>query len=365
MINQFRLHVLLLLAIGITSCATQAQTTTEQAIELSKKEVVEFVQKQNVPGLAITVWQSGTQIWSEGFGYANLEQQTKVDPAKSKFRIGSISKPFTAAALGLLYESGKLNIDTNIQVYVPSFPKKKYTITIRQLAGHLAGIRHYKGQEFRINKHYKSVGRGLKIFQNSPLAYRPNTKFHYSSYGWNLISAALETASKDNFLHFMQKNVFDALHMEQTVPDQVDSIIPFRTGYYLRNGKQKIVNAYYVDNSYKWAGGGFLSTSEDVARFAQAHLQAGFLQQSTLDLLLTSQKTIAGKKTGYGLGWYDKTDAKGRHWTGHAGGSVGGTSMLMVYPEQELIVVILTNVSDINLGKLYFGIADRFLSAVE
>lgn len=170
---------------------------------------------------------------------------------------------------------------------------------------------------------------GLVIFQNDTLLHPPGTKFSYSSYAWNLISAVVEAASGEEFLRYIDKHVFKAIGMTHTGADQIASIIPNRTRYYVRqNGLLR--NAPPVDNSYKWAGGGFLSTSEDLIRFGFALLSSGLLKQETVHLLWTSQQTASGEKTGYGIGWRSGTDEQQRHWVGHGGGSVGGTTFFRI-----------------------------------
>src|SRR3989441_848006 len=123
-------------------------------------------------------------------------------------RIGSVSKPLTATSVALLYEQGKLDLDAPVQRYVPSFPDKGYPISTRQLTGHLAGIRHYKDQEFFLNRRFATVLDGLTIFQDDSLLFPPGTRFSYSSYGWNLVAAVVEGASGDDFLHYMSTHVF-------------------------------------------------------------------------------------------------------------------------------------------------------------
>ncbi|MGH8245210.1 MAG: serine hydrolase domain-containing protein, partial [Gammaproteobacteria bacterium] len=115
----------------------------------------ELFLKLGTPGLSAAVAMDGTIVWSEGFGYADVEHRAPVWPA-SRFRIGSVSKSLTAAAVAKLVEQGKLDLDAPIQRYVPSFPDHKQKITTRQLAGHLAGIRHYLPKDFPDNKHYKT-----------------------------------------------------------------------------------------------------------------------------------------------------------------------------------------------------------------
>src|SRR6266571_1343820 len=297
-----------------------------------------------IPGLQVAVAVGGKLVWSEAFGYADLAREVPVT-AETQFRIGSVSKPLTATAVALLYEQGKLDLDAPVQRYVPSFPDKGYPITTRQLAGHLAGIRHYRGDEFLRNRHFDTVLGGLAIFQGDSLLFPPGTKFSYSSYGWNLISAVVEGAAGQDFLTYMSRNVLRPLGLTHTAPDRVDSLIPNRTRFYERGADSGFVPAPPVDNSYKWAGGGFLSTAEDLVRFGSALLEPGFLKAATLELLFTSQKTTAGEPTGYGIGWFVATDGRGHRWVSHGGGSVGGTTAFSVDRDSRVVVAITSNLT--------------------
>lgn len=299
---------------------------------------------RGIPGLSLTVAVKGKIVYSQGFGYADLEERVPVWPT-TKFRIGSISKPLTATALVQLVEAGKLDLDSPVQNYVPSFPDKGGVITTRMLAGHLAGIRHYQGDEFNIQKHYANVLDGVKIFKNDPLVSPPGTKFNYSSYGYNLLGAVVESASGENFLEYMQKHVFDAMGLVHTAPDQNAQIMDERSRFYEKEKDGTLENAPYVDNSYKWAGGGFLSTSEDLVRFGSMLLEPGFLKAESLKLLFTSQKTKSGEETGYGMGWGIAKSPSGRVVYEHSGGSIGGSSQLMVYPETRVVVALVTNLT--------------------
>ena len=302
----------------------------------------------HIPGVQVAVAVNGKLVWSEGFGYADAERQKPVT-RETQFRIGSVSKPLTATAVALLYEQGKLDLDAPVQRYVPSFPDKGYPITTRLLAGHLAGIRHYKDREFFLNRRFATVLDGLTIFQDDSLLFPPGTRFSYSSYGWNLVSAVVEAASGDDFLHHMAAHVFRPLGLSHTAPDRSDSLIPGRTQFYDRDSAGSYRVAPAVDNSYKWAGGGFVSTAEDLVKFGSALLEPGLLKRETLDLLFTSQRTSAGQSTGYGIGWFLRTDSLGHRWAFHGGGAVGGTAVFGLDRDSRLVVAILTNLSDAPL----------------
>src|SRR6516164_2014374 len=167
-----------------------ARDTPYSEAERHARAVAHELLGRGIPGLAVASAVDGQIVYSEGFGYADLEERVPAWPT-TKFRIGSVSKPLTAVALLQLVEQGKIDLDAPVQKYVPTFPDKSGKITPRLLAGHLAGIRHYKGDEFLIARHYDNVLEGLKIFEDDPLVAPPGSKFNYSSYGYNLLSAVI------------------------------------------------------------------------------------------------------------------------------------------------------------------------------
>jgi CubicO group peptidase (beta-lactamase class C family) len=339
-----------------------ADREAHAAITKARSFIRDTMRILGAPGASITVVRKGHVVWSEGFGFADVEQQVPVT-ALTRFRIGSVSKALTSVAIGRLVEEGKLDLDATVQRYVPSFPAKRWPITPRQLAGHLAGIRHYRQQEENyVTRHYTEVGPALAIFSADSLLFQPGTRFSYSSYGWNLLGAVIEGAGGQPYLATMQRAVFDPAEMRHTVADYVDSIVPNRARWYSRGANGGgIVNAGFADNSYKWAGGGFLSTTEDLAEFGDALLRGRLLRPETVKLLWTSQRTTAGTETRYGIGWSVETDSAGRRRISHGGGSVGGTAFLVIYPDQELVLALLVN-SDSTFVGAASRIAEWFLA---
>jgi len=314
------------------------------------------------PGASITVMQGGRVIWSTGFGFADLEEETPVTPL-TRFRVGSVSKSLTSVAMGRLVEEGKLDLDAEVQRYVPTFPKKRWPITVREVAGHLSGIRHYRKAEENISyRHYTDVVKALEVFEHDTLDFEPRTRWAYSSYGWNLLSAVVQAAAGEDYLTYMDRAVFQPAGMRHTGADQVDSIVPHRARWYTRTSKTGgIVNAPFTDNSYKWAGGGFLSTTEDLAGWADDLLHGRLLRPETVKLLWTPQHLASGKATNYGIGWFVDTDKAGRRRVFHSGGSVGGTAFVLIYPDQDLILSLLVN-SDFTFAGAAPTIAEMFLS---
>lgn len=330
------------------------------AIADSKRLLDSLITDGKVPGIDAAVAIDGEIVWSEAFGYADLEHQIPVIKGITRFRIGSVSKPFTSAALGKLMDLNKIDLDKPIQTYVPYFPVKKYLITTRQVGGHLAGIRHYNGDEFLLNEQFDSVKEGLSIFMDDTLLFEPNSQIRYSSYGFNLLSAAIEGASGEEFLAFMQKEVFAPLDMNSTCADRKDSIIVNRTSFYAVDSLNNYINAPSVNNSYKWAGGGFLSTTTDLIKFGNAHMNPGFLSEKTLQELKTPQILDNGDTTDYGIGWFCSFDSKS---FGHPGGSIGGITTYRIYAEERLITVLLSNSSNTSYGNIVDRIEKMFIEA--
>jgi CubicO group peptidase (beta-lactamase class C family) len=284
----------------------------------------------------------------------------------------------TAAGLAVLYEEARIDLDAPVRQYVPDWPAMHATITARQLAGHLSGIRHYPpdGDEFFNARRYTNLLDALEIFRDDSLLFEPGTRYSYSTYGYNLLGAVMQEASGEGFLEFLEHNVFQPIGMRSTVGDHSDSIIPYRTSFYERSGggnsyhtrksgwhsePRTILNAPFSDNSNKWPGGGFLTTPEDLVRFGFAHLEPGFLKEETLEVLFTPQRTASGEETGYGIGWNIGRDDRGYRTTGHGGGSVGGTSRLLMYPDEKVVVAIQVNLTDVRYEDVPTRIAWMFM----
>jgi serine beta-lactamase-like protein LACTB len=349
----------LLAATFAASGAALAASPDDAAIGRARALIDHEMNRTLAPAVLVAVSRGGRLVWSDAIGCADVELQVPV-ATTSRLRIGSVSKPLTSAALGLLVEQGRLDLDAPVQRYVPDFPVKAWPITTRELAGHIAGIRHYEDGEFEIRDHYATVRAGLAIFEKDALLFEPGTRFSYSSYGWNLIAAVIESASGERFLDFMRKHVFEPAALTHTSADDPGPIVPQRARFYTRDAAGAIVNAGFVDNSYKWAGGGFLSTAEDLVAYANVLLEGRLLRPETVRLLWTSQKTKDGKETGYGIGWDVERDKKGRLRIAHSGGAQGGTAYLVIYPESRLAAAMIVNSDESFTGQTP-RIAEMFL----
>jgi serine beta-lactamase-like protein LACTB len=215
---------------------------------------------EHYPGLAIAVAEKGNKVWSKGYGYSNLEIKLPVDARDDLFRIGSISKTVTACALAHLKERNIVSLDVPISNYYHECPPDKDSITLRQLGGHQAGIRHYAGLEFLSNVHYTTIKEAMEVFIHDTLLFEPGTKYNYSTYGWTLISEVMQDASGTPFTEIIRDEVSRPLKLSDLKPDISDSIHFQRVQFYeFQNGQHSI--SPHVDLSNKWAGGGFLCSA--------------------------------------------------------------------------------------------------------
>jgi len=326
--------------------------TKDFSIKAAKKAAhttaTNIAEKENIPGMAISVSRNGIMIWSEGFGYSNIEEEIEVIPSITQFRIASISKSLTAAALAKLMDDGQLDLDESVYTYVPNFPKKKYDFTIRQAGGHIAGIRHYNGSEFILNKKM-SIVEGLNIFSDSPLKFKPGTDYSYSTYGWNLLSVVVQNASKTEFNKYMTENVFNPLKMSNTTLDLSDQDMPNRTLFYNKTNAGDISFGPRVSNEHKVAGGGFVSTSEDLIKFGNEIIAPKFFSASSISELVKEQQLDNGKGTGYGVGFGVGKTNKGTVSYSHSGGGIGATTLLLMYPTEGIVISIITNISGLPI----------------
>ena len=325
------------------------------AVDRARPFVRALVVEENLPGLSLAVGLAGEVVWAEGFGWADIDARRPVTP-QTLFRVGGVTKPMTATAVGLLHERGLLDLDAPVRNYVPSFPEKEWPITTRQLMGHVAGVRNPPFDEalLYMRDHCESPLDGLELFADDPLLFPPGTRYRHSSYGWTLVGAVVEAAAGEPFLDFMQREVFDPSDMPDTALDDVLRPAARRTSFYwpfaARNTRNGVEDAADGDNSCLQGAGGLLSTPSDVVRFGLAILSGRLLRSETLDMLRTPLELESGESTGYGLGWFVRSAPLGTRANttaifGHSGTSVGGFTSLMTLPEHGIVVGVTTNVS--------------------
>ena len=337
-------------------------TSFEEAKAEAEKILYYLIQEEIIPGASVTVTKQGKIIWQGGYGYADISKKTPVDPQKTIFRVASMSKAITGVLLARLQEQKKFDWNLSLYEYVPNFPPKPFDFTIKQLAGHLAGIRSYKANEYTLNKKY-SIEEGIDLFKDDILQSAPGTKFLYSSYGINLISLAIEKCLNKKFEDIAKDEVFKPLNMWRTFPDRGKIITDEATPY--TRTKKGLDKATEVNNYFKLAGGGFLSTSHDIAKMGTAIERHSFLSQAVENEMLKKQCTTDDVEINYGIGWQNQRDWNGRDYFGHTGMGVGGFGWLSVYPNEQVVIVMLFNVTDPQISIYLQRLTDFILEGAK
>lgn len=337
-------------------------TSFEEAKAEAEKILYYLIQEEIIPGASVTVTKKGKIIWQGGYGYADISKKTPVDPQKTIFRVASMSKAITGVLLARLQEQKKFDWNLSLYEYVPNFPPKPFDFTIKQLAGHLAGIRSYKANEYTLNKKY-SIEEGIDLFKDDILQSAPGTKFLYSSYGINLISLAIEKCLNKKFEDIAKDEVFKPLNMWRTFPDRGKIITDEATPY--TRTKKGLDKATEVNNYFKLAGGGFLSTSHDIAKMGTAIERHSFLSQAVENEMLKKQCTTDDVEINYGIGWQNQHDWNGRDYFGHTGMGVGGFGWLSVYPNEQVVIVMLFNVTDPQISIYLQRLTDFILEGAK
>jgi serine beta-lactamase-like protein LACTB, mitochondrial len=339
------------------------------AVDRARAVVRGGLSEQNLPGLSVAVGVDGRIVWTEGFGWADLEDKTVVSP-QTRFRLGTASTVLTSAAVGLLLEHGQLKLEDEIQAHVPEFPRKQWPATMRQLMAHMAGVRTDSGDEGPLfSARCERPVDALPYFADKSLLFEPGTRFRHSSYGWILVSAAVEAAAHESFLTFMRNHIFEPLKMGDTKADSATDPIPNRaTPYFPRYGGDPRYGPDVMrplDYSCYSGAGVFLSTPADMVRFGMAIDAGTLLKPETVHVLQTSQRLPSGEETGYGLGWDLETVALAGQQTrtiGHDGEVLGGmVTSLMTVPERKLVVAVMTNTSYADTASIASKVAQAFI----
>ncbi len=334
-----------------------------EAVDSARALAYRHVETQYLPSVSMAVGQGGRVVWAESFGWADLSHETPATP-ETQYPIGSISKTVTAVAAGLLYERGLLDFDVPVQQYVPEYPEKRWPITTRQVLGHIAGIHNYGVAQALRQDHCDVARDGIRDMADDTLLFEPGEKYRYSNYGFRLAGGIVESAAGEPYIDFVKREVFAKLGLQHTVPNMVGETRPALATEYERRAFRTLRRAQAVDMSCSMSAGGFLSTPSELVRYGFGVLHGEVLRQETLDLLWTDQELNSGEPTGYGMGWSVAgtrlgDDARPTPSVGHGGAVMGGVASLLILPDQDMVVVAMTN-SRANISQIARELAGFF-----
>jgi len=314
--------------------------------------VTERMRALQIPGLTIGFFK-GDCTWIAAYGFADLEARvpTKVESA---YRYASVQKSMTAAAVLWLADQKRIDLDAEIQSYVRYFPRKRWPVTVRQLLGHLGGIPHYVNRD--LEQHitvHKTTKESIAIFANYDLVAEPGTRYGYSSYGYNLLGAAIEGVSHRSYGHFMRLQIWGPLGMTSVRLDDPRDLIENRVrGYQLVGGEIK--NSEPIDVSSRFAAGGARGTVPDLLRFLRGMADGKLLSAAGFQLFYSPMKTTDGKPIGYSAGWQIPPVANRGRLVMNDGGQQETRTFILLDPDSRLGIALAMNLEADVYGPIIF-----------
>ncbi len=295
------------------------------------------------PGAAVIVVKDGRPLFRKAYGMADLELGVPLQP-DMVFRLGSITKQFTAIAILMLAEEGKLALQDPIEKHLPGYPTQGHVITIEHLLTHTSGIQSYTDMPGWMTSRIQnpmSVEELVDGFKKEPMQFAPGTRWAYNNSGYVLLGAIVEKASGSTYEAFVRERIFRPLGMASSYYDHTEPIIPKRAPGYAREGDQ-VRNARYLDTSQPYAAGSLASTVDDLARWDAALYGEALVKKASLEKAWTPYVLKDGKSTAYGYGW-GISKLRGRRAIEHGGGIFGFSTYALRLPDDRVYVAVLCN----------------------
>lgn len=334
-----------LLFVLFASAQTAATKLTDQQITTKADEYMNAAVKVEGFSGSVLVARYGKPIFDKGYGMANIELGVPNSP-NTVYRLGSVTKQFTGMAITMLQERGKLSVSDPLCKYVAACPDAWKPITIKNLLTHTSGIPNYTGfPDFAKTTILPiSTTEMTDLLKSKPLDFAPDEKFSYSNSGFYMLGVIIEKVSGKTYADFLQENIFTPLKMKDTGYDNPLVIIKNRAAGYQREAG-KIMNASYMDMSVPYAAGSLYSTTGDLLLWDQALYTEKLVSKKSLDEILTPYKS------GYGYGWGIGKKFEHRSIS-HGGGIYGFATEISRYPDDNVTVVVLSNVQAAPSGKI-------------
>lgn len=326
----------------LSFCLLISFSNQAQNLESQIDDILNATYKTNEPGATALVYKDGEVIYRKGFGNANLELGVAMKP-EHVFEIGSITKQFTAIAILMLEEQGKLKVEDDITIYIPDYPTNGKTITIHHLLNHTSGIKSYTGmQSFQANaRRDMTPSEIIDFFKNEPMDFDPGEKFLYNNSGYILLGHIIEVITGKSYADFVQKNIFDKVGMKNSYYGSKTKLIKNRaTGYQQReNG---YTNAEYLSLTLPYAAGSLMSNIDDLLKWQKALNTHKLITRKSYEKAINGSSLNSGEHIGYGYG-LGAGKIQGSKSISHGGGIFGYTTQGIYMPEEDVFVSILTN----------------------
>lgn len=317
----------------------------KEVIKETRRDALFYMVRSFTPGSSLAVSVKGNLVYSEGFGHASTDLEVPAT-RETRYRIGGITQVLTALAYYKLIDEGKIAPDDMVWKHLPEFPEKKFPLKLQNLVDHTSGIRLPTDEELSWRGINTSLRKGIENFSNDSLLYPPGSFQYPTIFNYNLLGAVLEEVTQEPFSKLIRELVTDTLQMSQTLPDNPLITIKNRTNFYDRDMVAQVVNATFRDFRWRIPSEGYLSTAEDLVKLGNALLYGTNLQNDIRDKMLSAPETNEGKKQQSGNGIFFLQTLDGRPFFAAKGNVTGGGSMLIIYPEDEIVVAWAANLDD-------------------
>ena len=295
------------------------------------------------PGAGVSIYWQGKVVLSKGYGLANVELGVPAK-AESVFRVGSVTKQFTAVAILILEEQGKLSIKDNILKYLPDYPTCGQVITIEHLLTHTSGITNYTAlaELIPVMRKDLSLEELIDLFKDKPLDFNPDESWNYSNSGFALLGAIIEKTSGMLYEDFIKENIFKPLDMVGACYDHTERIIKNRvSGYEWNAGEKRLMNAYFLSMTLPHAAGSLAMSVQDLIKWYLALAAGKVVKPSSLKKAHTSYKGLkSGLDSRYGYGWgvYERD---GHKYIRHGGVITGFVADTAYLPDDDMVIIVL------------------------
>jgi len=325
--------------------------------------VLEEMSAQHIPGLSLAILQDGHLLKAQGYGLANVELNVPAT-ADTVYQIQSITKSFTATAIMMLVEEGKIDLSAKVSQYLDDTPDTWKDITIRHLLSHTSGIKDFINEPTASLRLDVTEAQVFKATAPRPLNFAPGDKYAYSNTNYHLLAMIIHKLTGQYYGDFLRDRIFKPLDMSHTAIISLTEIIPNRASGYLWEHKALRNGDFIAPSILSYGGGGIRSTVTDMAKWDAALYTEKLLKKSSLEQMWSQQKLNNGHLDGYGFGWATH-DVAGHRWIGHGGSHMTGfETVIHRYPNDGLTVVIFSNLQGANVDHIARRVAGRYIPAV-
>lgn len=351
---------LLLLFTGLSNLSFAQSKQDKELIKQVDKSISDNY-KNYAPGCAILIAKKGEVLLEKGFGNANIELNV---PMKSEmvFRIGSITKQFTAMAILQLVDNGQIALTDSIQKFIKDFHFKGKIITIENLLTHTSGIRGYEQIDpkipnaMRVDFSPKTVTDSL---DNLSLEFDPNTRYNYSNSNYFLLGYIIEQVSGKSYQKYLKENIIEPAGLSSTFYESQTQLITNRAnGYSFSNGKYW--NADFISMALIYSAGALRSNVTDLYKWHKALYEGKIVKRETFLKAIQPYKLVDGKQIDYGYGFFNKTE-NGINSIGHGGAIDGFRAIEMYYPAEDVFITLLCNSETDNFERFFQSISNIIL----